>query len=105
MAKKQIIWASRAQQDRLKILEYWLNRNKSINYSKKLYALINSATEILSVYPEIGKPTEIENVRVKIVRDYLIIYETKKDRIEILTISDSRQDPRKLNKLVKGENQ
>ena len=104
MAQKQIIWAPRAQQDRLKILEYWLQRNKSIDYSRKLYDLINSATELLSVYPEIGKPTDIENVRVKIVRDYLIIYENKKDRIEILTIWDGRRDPKKLDKLLKGKN-
>jgi plasmid stabilization system protein ParE len=36
MAKK-ISWTPRAQLDRLEILEYWANRNKSKLYSRKLY--------------------------------------------------------------------
>jgi toxin YoeB len=50
----------------------------------------------VSIYPKIGRPTNLENVRIKIVKDYLIIYEELESEIHILTIWDSRQDPIKL---------
>ncbi|WP_454244582.1 hypothetical protein [Psychroflexus sp. MBR-150] len=38
---------------------------------------------------------------MKIVRDYLIIYEIKKENIFILSIWNSRQNPEKLKVLLK----
>ncbi|MBI6115734.1 type II toxin-antitoxin system RelE/ParE family toxin [Salegentibacter maritimus] len=97
MAKK-VIWSSRAQNDRKEILEYWIKRNKSKVYSKKLAELFRQAEILVTNYPEIGKPTDSKNVRIKVVRDYLLIYEIKKNQIFILTIWDSRQNPKKLVK-------
>jgi toxin YoeB len=95
MARK-IIWSLRAQNDRRKILEYWILRNQSKAYSKKLNGLFNESVKILSAFPRIGKPTEFQNVRVKIIQDYLMFYEVIQNQIHILTIWDSRQDPGKI---------
>ena len=100
MAKKEVIWSLRAHQDRLWILEYWIDRNKSKVYSEKLYELFNSAIDIISVYPEIGKPTNKPRVRAKIVRHYLIVYEVQSEFVDILTIRESQQDPKKLKKMI-----
>ncbi len=97
MAKK-VIWSLRAQNDRREILEYWIKRNKSKIYSRKLAELFRQAEKLISNYPEIGKPTDEVNVRIKVVRDYFLIYEVEKDQISILTIWDSRQNPDKLSK-------
>jgi toxin YoeB len=51
-------------------------------------------------YPKIGKETDKAHVRVKVVRDYLIIYEEAPSQIEILTIWDSRQDPDQLDVML-----
>jgi len=104
MAKKEVIWSLRAQQDRLEILEYWINRNKSTLYSEKLYKLFKEATKIISEHPEVGKPTDIKGIRLKIIRDYLMIYEIHDNRIDILLIWDSRRDPKKLGKTLKKKN-
>jgi plasmid stabilization system protein ParE len=101
MAKKEVIWSWRAQQDRLEILEYWINRNKSKNFSEKLLKLFIQSSELISTHPQIGKPTNFKNIRFKIIFDYLLFYEESKNRIEILFIWDSRQNPDKLNKLIK----
>jgi len=53
MAKKEIIWSLRAQQDRLEILEYWINHNKSTLYSEKLHKLFNEATKLISEQPNL----------------------------------------------------
>jgi plasmid stabilization system protein ParE len=95
MAKK-VNWTFRAQQDRLEILEYWANRNKSKVYSAKLYKSISNHIKLIAQAPEIGKPTEFPEVRFIIVIDYLIYYSNHADNITILTIWDSRRNPAKL---------
>lgn len=95
MAKK-VVWSLRAQNDRKKILSYWNKRNKSNNYSIRLNRLFIEATKAISDYPKIGKITERENIRIKIVRDYLIVYKELENKIEVLTIFNSHQNPGKL---------
>ncbi len=95
MAKK-VVWSLRAQNDRKKILSYWNKRNKSNNYSIRLNRLFIEATKAISDYPKIGKITERENIRIKIVRDYLIVYKELENKIEVLTIFSSHQNPAKL---------
>ena len=97
----QVIWSVRAHDDRKKIFTYWNKRNKSNAYSKKLNKLFKEAIKLVSVYAKIGKQTHEKGVRVKIVRDYLIIYEVKEAEIHILTIWDSRQDPERLHEILK----
>lgn len=95
MAKK-VIWTIKAQKDRISIFSYWNNRNKSNIYSQKLNQLFIDSIKIICRHPNIGIETDSENVRVKIVRDYLIFYEITKYHIHILTIWDSRQNPENL---------
>jgi toxin YoeB len=92
---RQIIWTDRAQKERFEIFTFWNNRNQSTVYSKKLNELIKQSLKIISRHPLIGKPTNKENVRVKILRNYLIIYEIKKQEIVVLSLWDSRQKPEK----------
>ena len=101
MAKKPVIWSLKAQQDRIAILDYWIKRNKSKTYSKKFFLLFNQAADLIAEHPSIGKPTNYKNVRIKVVRDYLLIYEELESRIEMLMIWDSRQSPEKVDKLMK----
>jgi toxin YoeB len=100
VAKKQVIWSIRAQQDRISILEYWIVRNKSKTYSSKLFMLFKQAVDLISDHPRIGKPTKYGNVRFKIVRDYLLFYEEMEDSIEILLVWDGRQNTDKLDDLL-----
>lgn len=93
---KRIIWSIRAQNDRKKILQYWIIRNKSKEYSKKLFDLFQKAVEIIGHHPQIGTSTKFHSVRCKIVRDYQIFYKESGGAIHILAIWDSRQDPDKL---------
>lgn len=97
---KEIIWSLRAKTDRREIIKYWNDRNKSNSYSKKLNLLFKEAIRLISEFPEIGRPTDIENVRIKVVRDYLIVYEKTPVFIYILTISDGRRDPERLKRIL-----
>jgi toxin YoeB len=95
MAKK-IIWSLRAQQDRKEILSYWEVRNTSDTYGKKLNELFKKAVRIIADYPHIGRKTDLMNVRVKLVKDYLLFYEETENNLIILTIWDNRRNPSEL---------
>jgi len=95
MARK-IIWSPLAQRKRIQILRFWIEHNKSTSYSKKLNLLFKQATVLISEHPNIGRKTDIEGIRVKVVRGYLLFYEFNESDLYILTIWDSRQHPDKL---------
>jgi len=98
---KEVIWSRRAQNDRKEIFTYWNQRNKSNIYSIKLNELFKKAVNLISEYPQLGKHTNNKNVRIKVVRDYLIIYELdEKSRLLILSIWVSRQNPKKMKRIL-----
>jgi addiction module RelE/StbE family toxin len=95
MARK-VIWSANAQEDRKAIFTYWNNNNKSKVYSRKLNRLFNEAIERLKSHPFASRKTIIPNVHVKIVRQYLIVYEVTEIEIIIHTIWDGRRNPDEL---------
>ena len=95
MARK-VVWSARAQRERFDILEYWVNRNKSKTYSRKLYQLFRIGMKKVAEMPATGIPTENPDIRIKIIKDYLIYFHiTASKNIEVLTIWDSRRNPKK----------
>jgi plasmid stabilization system protein ParE len=95
MAAK-VVWSIRAQRERFEILKYWVNRNKSKTYSRKLYQLFRAGMKKAAEMPESGIPTENPDIRIKIITDYFIYYHISASAtIEVLTIWDSRRNPKK----------
>lgn len=99
---KQIIWSIKAKNEQIYILEYWYHRNKSTQYSRKLFKLINEAIEKLAKEAIPRRSTEFSGISVKIVRDYKIYFKEDDQSIFVITIWDTRQDPDKLEKLLKS---
>ena len=95
MAKRIIVWSENAIFELKEILEYFNFRNKSKLYSSKLNSLIQLELKILSDYPEIGKKTDTLNVRGFLIENYFIFYEIKEIHIVILSVWDTRQNPKK----------
>ena len=92
MAKRKIIWTKTANLERKEILEYWILRNKSKRFSIKLNYLILQSLEVLRENPTIGRRTNIDNVRVKLIREYLLLYEFTDAELIILSIWDARRN-------------
>jgi toxin YoeB len=99
MARK-IIWSRRAQIDRIGIFTFWNKRNKSKIYSQKLNNLYNKAAKFLATNPNTGSTTTRENIRVKFVSHFALIYKVAQYEIQILSIFDSRQNPEKLEEIL-----
>jgi plasmid stabilization system protein ParE len=93
MVNHKIKWSIEARLDLLDILEYYIIRNKSTLYSKKLNSKINRSIKFIIKNPLIGLQTQIVSVRAFITGDYQIIYEIFDDLIIIIMIWDCRRDP------------
>ena len=92
----QIVWTEKANLERQNILQFWIDHNKSKVFSLKLNKLFVSSIRDIARRPNIGRKTEFDNVRVKIVREYLIFYEVINKHLVILSIWDGRRDRRNL---------
>ncbi|KAF2518496.1 type II toxin-antitoxin system RelE/ParE family toxin [Flavobacterium salilacus subsp. salilacus] len=101
---KRLIWTLEAQQNRIAIFEYWNNRNKSKNYSRKLNGIFRIQIDLLLKHPQIGIATNIPNVRCRTVKDYKIVYLTESNKIVLLAIWDTRQNPELLTEKIKSVN-
>lgn len=89
----KIVWSIDAQISRRLIFEYWNKRNKSRVYSNKLNLLFNDSLKQAALLHETGKPTELKNIRLKIVSHFELIYEVSDTKITVLDIWDTRQNP------------
>jgi hypothetical protein len=89
----KIVWSIDAQISRRSIFEYWNKRNKSRVYSNKLNLLFNDSIKQFSLLYEIGKPTELKNIRLRIVSHFELIYDISESKITVLDIWDTRQNP------------
>ena len=96
MVKRRIIWSHRAKIKLYKILEFYIERNKSKLYSIKLYNKFNKELKLLLKHPDIGLKTEIDSVRGLIVDEYIIYYEVENENIIIHTVWNCRQNPEDL---------
>jgi len=96
MAKRKIIWSHRAKIKRYEILKFYIERNKSNNYSRKLNTRFNKEVRLLQKFPDLGIKTDINDVRGLIIDHFILFYETTKNSIIIHYIWDSRQNPDEL---------
>lgn len=93
---KSIIWSKEASEDLIQILDYWNERNKSTEFSIKLYNQINDTIALVIHYPVLGRKTDfgdIKNIRAGV---FLIFFRDLVDCIRIIAIWDNRQHPKKL---------
>ena len=93
MVKRKIIWSNRAQIKLYGILEFYIERNKSKVYSKKLYRILYKELKILLKHPGLGIKTDFDNVYCIIIGDYMIYYELVNEGVFVHAIRDCRQDP------------
>lgn len=90
---KEIEWTRSSILDRLEIYRYWIENNKSETYSKKLETLFNQASRLIAEFPKIGTETDFPDLRVKIIRSYKLFYLDQPDKIQIVRVWDTRQNP------------
>jgi plasmid stabilization system protein ParE len=93
---KEVVWTETSLKDRFFIYHFWFTHNHSNTYSEKLELLFAASARLLTKFPHVGTKTNIDGVRIKVVRSFKILYQDTPDKILILRIWDSRQDPETL---------
>ena len=96
MVKRRIVWSTSAKLQLKNIIEYFNFKNKSKIYSFKLYTLIQNELKKLLQQTNIGKKTDLINIRGLLIENYFIFYEINETHIIILSVWDTRQDPKRL---------
>ena len=102
MAQRTIIWTRTADVQFVGILEYWVNRNKSSNYSKKLVKLVSERTKQIAKQPLSFKATDFKDTRVASLGNFSIYYKFTEKEIIITAFWDNRQTPKKLLKILEN---
>ncbi len=89
-----VVWSLEAIEEFDNIYEYWILKNNSDKFSKKLWILTNSAIQTIRRNPELGVKTNNSTIRMRLVaQNYYLIYRIKNDLLEILKFWDVRQNP------------
>lgn len=92
---KKIVWSNKAKKEFKNILKFYIERNLSTTYSLKLLKETENLLFNLSKNELIGRLTSNKKTRVIPLKVFLIFYEIKKDKIEIISFWDNRQDDKK----------
>lgn len=101
MAKRTVRWTRTADIQYVGILEYWVKRNKSAIYSKKLIKIVAEQTRQIAETPFIYKKTDFKEIRVASIGNFSIFYNVTREEILITAFWDNRQDPKKLVNVLK----
>jgi plasmid stabilization system protein ParE len=100
MAKRNIRWTRTADIQYVGILEYWVKRNKSTTYSKKLIKIVAQRTKQIAETPLIYKKADFKDTRVASLGNYSIFYKVSEREILITAFWDNRENPKKLLKIL-----
>jgi plasmid stabilization system protein ParE len=92
MAKREIVWSKLAKLQLKNVLEFYVQRNGSSDYSLKLLKEVEELLLTLSNEELIGRLTSNKFTRVISIKAYLIFYEINENRIEIISFWDNRQN-------------
>lgn len=98
---KTIVWSESAKIDLISIKAFFDNRNKSSEYSTKLLKTIKNSARLIEKHPDAGIDTSIVGVQGFIVRDYILFFKLNENYILIITVWDSRRNPKQLEGILK----
>ena len=103
MAQRIVKWTRTADIQYVGILEYWVKRNKSAAYSKKLIKIVAERTKQISKTPLIYKKADFKDTRVTSLENFSIFYKVSDNEILITAFWDNRQDLKKLLRILKNK--
>jgi len=103
MVKRNIVWTRTADVQFVGVLEYWVKRNKSNSFSKKILKLVTERILQISEKPFISKSTDFKDTRVASLRNFSMYYKVTDEQIIVTSFWDNRQNPKKLLKILQNE--
>lgn len=93
-----LIWSLSAEKEFTKTLLYWIKKNQSSSYSKKLNLEIINLTNSLCEFPNLGFKSNYKYNRIIITSSYKLIYEVSGNQIKVKRFFDVRRNPKLIKK-------
>lgn len=103
MAERTVKWTRTADIQFVGVLEYWVKRNKSNTYSKKLIKIVAEQTKQIAKTPFIYKSADFKGTRVASLGNFSIFYKVAEQEKFITAFWDNRQDPKKLLQILRDK--
>jgi plasmid stabilization system protein ParE len=93
---KRIIWTLQAKEERQEILYYWFITTGNKKYSKKLAFQFRDTIKYIANNNYFGRATNVESIRDTVCGDYLMFYKISENLIQIVSVFDTRRNPKDL---------
>jgi len=93
-------WTTTAEKQFFDVLDYWVNRNKSVIYSEKLAEVVWERTAFIAKNSFSYVQTKIPDTRKASLGHFSIYYKVTQTKVIITAFWDNRQDPKKLYDLL-----
>lgn len=89
----RIVWQPIALEEYEQNLIYWINHNKSNDYSLKIMQSVERMEDLLAFNPYIGKRTLMDKdiFRISILRNFYIYYKIKGNVLNIIAFKGTSQ--------------
>ena len=100
MGKKTIVWTPYANYQMFMILDYYTERNKSSEYSLKLYNALENILEKLDFSIILPQKTNLENIFYFTHNHISVVFSFNTKNIVVLTAIDDRRSPKELQKFL-----
>jgi len=100
MAGRKVVWTETAARQRREVLRFWLRRNHSAAYPKKIVGQIRERLSIVCEYPESGFHTPHGDTRMVAMGKFSIYYRFDDTNVVVMAFWDNRQNSDKLFALL-----
>jgi hypothetical protein len=104
MAEREIVWTATADKQLQHTLDYWLDRNKSIEYPNKILLLLDEYIEHIANRPDAFRLTHHTTNRVCVMGTFSIYFKEINNVIYITCFWDNRQNPKRLRIVLRRGN-
>ena len=83
-----------AEKEYFSNLEYWINHNKSAEYSLKIIDEVEKTEDLLTTNPYIGKITnfELEVLKIIVLKKFYLYYKIVENTVNIVAFKATKED-------------
>jgi plasmid stabilization system protein ParE len=100
MAKRRVIWTSRAHSELYEILDYYARRNKSRIYSAKLHSNIKQKLKSLDFSIALPQKTSKPNIFYFTHNHISVFFSFQDNDIFVKSVWDERRNPQSIESIL-----
>ncbi|WP_432672346.1 hypothetical protein [Flavobacterium sp. SM2513] len=100
MAKRKVIWSADSSMDMIEIMEFYNNRNKSKEYSQKLYKKIQLKLQTLDFSIALPQKTSDKKLFYFTLKHIFVGFDIINTDLNVLLVIDDRRSPELVKKII-----